>query len=44
MYEEDTTNEESITITFKDNTTRKITTLDNNKKITNIIDYLKQIN
>lgn len=44
MYEEDTTNEESITITFKDNTTRKITTLDSNKKITNIIDYLKQIN
>lgn len=44
MTDEDTTNEESITIYFKDSTTRKITSLDNNKKISNIIEYLKNIN
>jgi hypothetical protein len=45
MTEEDNTdNQESITITFKDGTKRTITSLDNNKKVSNIIDYLKQIN
>lgn len=45
MTEEDNTdNQESITITFKDGNKRTIISLDNNKKISNIIDYLKQIN
>lgn len=42
--EENTDNQESITITFKDGNKRTITSLDNNKKVSNIIDYLKQIN
>ena len=46
MYEEDdgVETEETITIMFKDGTKRKITSLDNNKKISNIIEYLKNIN
>ena len=42
--DDDSNNQESITITFKDGTKRTITSLDNNKKVSNIIDYLKQIN
>ena len=42
--EEESNNQESITITFKDGNKRTITSLDNNKKVSNIIDYLKQIN
>ena len=45
MTEEDSTdNQETITIIFKDSNQRKITSLDDNKKVTRIIDYLKQIN
>lgn len=45
MYEEENKDtEESITIMFKDGTQRKITSLDHNKKINNIINYLKEIN
>lgn len=45
MYEEnnENDNEQIITIIFKDSTKRKITSLDNNKKITNLINYLKEI-
>lgn len=45
MTEEDNNdNQESITITFKDGNKRTIISLDNNKKISNIIEYLKNIN
>ena len=44
MTEEDNIdNQETITIIFKDGNKRTITSLDNNKKISNIIDYLKNI-
>jgi hypothetical protein len=44
MIEEDNTDkQESITITFKDGNKRTIISLDNNKKISNIIEYLKNI-
>lgn len=45
MYEEDggAETEETITIMFKDSTKRKITSLDSNKKISKLIEYLKEI-
>ena len=45
MYNEENTDEyETIIITFKDGNKRKITSLDNNKKISKLIEYLKEIN
>ena len=45
MYTEDNTDtQDVVTIYFKDGFSRKIISLDNNKKINELINYLKEIN